>query len=61
MEGGRIVEDGSPAELRANPATRYAQMLATDATLHARLASDATWRRVQIQDGAIVSIEAGEA
>jgi ABC-type bacteriocin/lantibiotic exporter with double-glycine peptidase domain len=54
LEAGRVVEDGAPAELRARP-TRYARMLALDATLHARLASKRNFRSVELRDGRIVS------
>ena len=32
LEAGRIVEHGSQADLRADPSTRYARLLATGAT-----------------------------
>lgn len=56
MEGGRVMEDGAPAELRARP-TRYAKLLELDATLQARLSSTRRFRSVELRDGNIVDQE----
>jgi ABC-type transport system involved in cytochrome bd biosynthesis fused ATPase/permease subunit len=50
---GKIIEDGTPAELRANPASRYAALLAAEARVRAASWSAATWRRLRLQGGRI--------
>lgn len=54
MHRGRIVEDGTPAELRAR-ASRYRKMLETDASLHDRLSRAEAWRSVTLADGQLLS------
>ena len=57
MEGGRVVEDGAPAELAADPESRYRKLLdAEDAVRHGLWAS-ANWRRISIRDGRVVEEE----
>jgi ABC-type bacteriocin/lantibiotic exporter with double-glycine peptidase domain len=57
MEGGRVVEDGAPAELAANRESRYRQLLdAEDAVRHGLWAS-ANWRRISIRQGRVVEEE----
>ncbi len=54
VEGGRIVEDGAPAELAARPGTRYRAMLDTEAAVRSELWSSPIWRRLQIAEGLLV-------
>jgi len=51
VEGGRIVEDGAPADLAATAGSRYARLLAAEVELGDTLWSDAVWRRLVVQDG----------
>jgi len=50
---GKIIEDGTPAALRADPASRYAALLAAEARVRAASWSAATWRRMRLQGGRI--------
>jgi ATP-binding cassette subfamily B protein len=51
IEGGRIVEDGPPAALAADPASRYAAMLDAEVSLLNTLWGGAEWRRVRMEAG----------
>lgn len=51
MEGGRIVEDGAPQTLAAQPQSRYRALLAADATLQQETWSGASWRRLWLEQG----------
>ncbi|MDB5955426.1 ATP-binding cassette domain-containing protein [Ramlibacter sp.] len=57
VEGGRIVEDGRPADLAAT-SSRYSEMLAAESDVQARLWRDPQWRRVHV-DGGTVRAAAG--
>jgi ABC-type multidrug transport system fused ATPase/permease subunit len=52
VDGGRIVEDGRPAELLANPQSRYRQMLDAEAAVRERLWASADWRQL-LNDGTL--------
>ncbi len=56
VEGGRVVEDGSPAELAAQP-SRYSALLAAEREVQARLWQDPQWRRVQVDNGVVRAVE----
>ncbi|MCU0686282.1 MAG: ATP-binding cassette domain-containing protein [Polyangiaceae bacterium] len=51
VENGRIVEDGSPRELSANPSSRYAELLRADQDNHSLLWSGGKWRHWWLADG----------
>ena len=51
VDGGRIVEDGRPAELLENPQSRYRQMLDAEASVRERLWASAEWRQLMLDDG----------
>jgi len=51
VDGGKIVEDGAPAALAADPASRYAKLLADEAAAHALWKR---WREVSIEGGRVV-------
>jgi ATP-binding cassette subfamily B protein len=51
IDGGRIVEDGDPAELGNHPGSRYAALVRGDRELRATEWSAARWRRVWLADG----------
>jgi ATP-binding cassette subfamily B protein len=53
VDGGRIVEDGAPAQLAARPDSRYRALLDAEDAVRARLWSDG-WRRLSIEDGVVV-------
>ncbi len=51
LDGGRIVEDGAPSELAANPESRYATLAAGDREMHATEWAGDRWRRVWMDEG----------
>jgi ATP-binding cassette subfamily B protein len=53
VEGGKIVEDGPPTELAANPGSRYRTLLAAEASVREGLWSPHGWRRLCLENGAI--------
>ncbi|GMR23656.1 MAG: hypothetical protein BMS9Abin37_2106 [Acidobacteriota bacterium] len=52
IDGGRIVEDGSPGELLSRNGSRYRALVDSERELM-KLWSDGSWRRWEIRDGAI--------
>ena len=50
IEGGRIVEDGAPSALAAQPGSRYAELLAAEEHALARLAGP-EWRHLRVDGG----------
>jgi ATP-binding cassette subfamily B protein len=59
LEGGRVVENGVPAELIQNPASRYRELLIAEEAVREGLWSGLTWRRLQLEGGRLS--EAGNA
>ncbi len=53
IDGGRIVEDGDPAELGRRPGSRYAELIRGDREMHEREWSNARWRRVWVERGKV--------
>jgi len=53
VEGGRIVEDGAPAELAAGPGSRYRALLDAEEAVRTGLWEGADWRRVRVEDGRV--------
>jgi len=51
IDGGRIVEDGDPAELGDRPGSQYAALVRGDRDMHATAWSAAAWRRVWLAEG----------
>jgi len=51
MEEGRIVQDGAPEALAAQPDSRYRMLLETEQAVHQKLWSSADWRRLWLQAG----------
>ncbi len=56
VEGGRLVEDGVPSALAADPASRYRALLDSEAALTKLWAED-SWRQFEIHDGAVNELE----
>lgn len=54
IEGGKIVEDDSPARLAAKSDSRYSQLLEAEAAVRAGLWTSAEWRRLAMEDGRVV-------
>lgn len=55
VEDGRIVEDGTPAELRACPDSRYAALLAAEQVVRERLwaGPEVPWRSLLLEGGTL--------
>lgn len=53
LDNGRILEDGSPADLAADPTSRYARLLAAERDLLERLWSAPGWTRWRVANGAV--------
>lgn len=51
VDGGRIVEDGSPAELSKQPDSRYQSLLDAEQSVRKSLWSGVSWRRLQLANG----------
>ena len=54
IEGGQIVEDGTPTELAAQSSSRYQAMLKSEEAVREGLWSSADWRRLWLKDGRLV-------
>lgn len=61
VDGGRVVEDGAPAELAAQPGSRYRALLDAEDDVRNRLWSDVAWRRLRVEDGLLVGPSESEA
>jgi ABC-type proline/glycine betaine transport system ATPase subunit len=57
VEGGQIVEDGVPADLVAQPGSRYRALLEAEREVREGLWSSDVWRRLRLEEGRLV--EAG--
>ena len=51
IEGGRVTETGSPADLATSPSSRYAALFAAEREVRRELESGARWRRWRVADG----------
>ena len=51
LDGGRIVEQGPPAQLAADSGSRYARLLAAERELAAEGWSAASWTRWRVEEG----------
>jgi ATP-binding cassette subfamily B protein len=57
MRGGRIVEDGNPAELAETPGSHYAALLEREAVLRRSLVEDDSWRHLHLRQGQFIEQE----
>jgi ATP-binding cassette subfamily B protein len=53
MEGGRILEDGSPRRLAEQVGSRYRSLLRAEEEVQDHIRSGAAWRRLWLRDGRI--------
>jgi len=51
VEGGRVVEDGCPAELAERPDSRYRALLDAEETVRSELWASEHWRRLRLEEG----------
>ena len=56
IDGGRIVEDGSPLELAREPGSRFRSLLDAEAAAQQVLWSGNSWRRVRMHRGTVVAV-----
>ncbi|WP_437936070.1 ATP-binding cassette domain-containing protein [Sorangium sp. So ce341] len=61
VDGGRVVEDGAPAELAARPGSRYRALLDAEAAVQRGLWSSGGWRRLKVVRGRIAGAEGAAA
>ena len=59
MDGGRIIEDGAPADLAAQPQSRYSALLDAEVAVRQGLWSHGRWRRLWLNAGRLVEDDAG--
>ena len=53
IEGGRLLEHGTPSELAARPESHYAAMLRAEREVQEGLWSSGDWRHLRLEDGRI--------
>jgi ABC-type bacteriocin/lantibiotic exporter with double-glycine peptidase domain len=53
VDGGRIVEDGVPAELADNPDSLYRALLDAEIRVHEEIWGDPRWRRLRMEGGEV--------
>lgn len=58
IEGGKILEDGSPSQLYGNPESRYRALCDAEEEVHVRMWQGPRWRRFRMDSGALA--ERGE-
>ncbi len=62
IEGGKVVEEGSPNELALQAGSRYAAMLEAEVAVRKGLWSGQVWRRLRLDNGKLFeSSEAGRS
>ena len=57
IEGGKILEDGSPGELYANPESRYRALCDAESEVRERMWQGPRWRRLRMDSGTLVEHE----
>lgn len=57
LEGGRVVEVGRPAALLRRPDSRYRALLQQEQEARTALWSDASWRRLRLEQGQLVACQ----
>jgi ATP-binding cassette subfamily B protein len=61
VEGSRVIEDGPPRRLAANPASRYRALLDAEEAVRRGLWSSGQWRRMSLREGKLIEHERTEA
>lgn len=54
LEGGRIVEEGAPADLEGQPGSRYQALLEAEVAVREGLWSGGGWRRLRLEGGRLM-------
>jgi ABC-type bacteriocin/lantibiotic exporter with double-glycine peptidase domain len=60
IENGRVVEDGAPAALAAQPGSRYGELLAAERDVRSGMWGSAVWRRLVMDRGRLSEKELAE-
>jgi energy-coupling factor transporter ATP-binding protein EcfA2 len=60
VEAGQIVEDGAPADLAAQPGSRYRALLEAEREVREGLWSRGVWRRLRLEGGRLVEADRNE-
>jgi len=60
MEGGRIIEDGTPTRLAGQPQSRYSTLLEAEVAVQQGLWSRGRWRRLWLNEGRLVEDDCRE-
>jgi ATP-binding cassette subfamily B protein len=60
IEGGRVLEQGPPLVLRANPTSRYNALLAEERVVSQEMWEHPKWRRLKLQAGTLSEVRAAE-
>ena len=60
IEGGRVLEQGPPGVLRANPASRYNALLAEERAVGREMWAHPKWRRLKLKAGRLSEVHAAE-
>jgi ABC-type dipeptide/oligopeptide/nickel transport system ATPase component len=58
IERGRVVEQGPPQLLRANPASRYNALLAEERAVWREVWAHPKWRRLKLHAGTLSEVRA---
>lgn len=53
LEGGRVVEDGAPAELAQTPGSRYRALLDAEDVVRERMWANAEWQHIRLESGRV--------
>ncbi|MCC6508242.1 MAG: ABC transporter permease, partial [Pirellulaceae bacterium] len=53
VDGGRVVEDGSPAELVTNQSSLYRRLLEAEESVQKNIWQHSCWRRVRVESGQV--------
>lgn len=61
VDGGRIVEDGRPADLAARPDSRYQALLAAEQAVRTGLWESPEWRKLRLERGHLYEITPGRS
>lgn len=61
VENAKIVEDGNPHDLAADPGSRYRALLDAEHAVRSGMWSDAVWRRLRLEGGKVVEQQRKDA
>jgi ATP-binding cassette subfamily B protein len=56
IEGGKVIEDGNPGELRQKN-SRYSGLMEAETNIHDKLWSNGVWRRLRLENGRLIELK----